>query len=229
MCSHEKIFVVCGRTYCTDCCCEVKDEPEVSPPCCTRRCVRTTPHSGSEVCTSCGAEKQVFDCTTVQYVYPRNHEICYRKKQPYARSKRFAKYLARAGREQNLSSIPNETWSYLMKHGPYHGPADILFVLKRSSLKTKCYDSLPLLTKQLCSCSVPLLTNMESLRAMDEFNYIESQFPRGAKFVSYLYLLEYILVLIGRSDILPFLNRIQCTKRRRIYDERITSYAHQTS
>jgi len=76
---------------------------------------------------------------------------------------------------------------------------------------------------------VPLLTNMESLRAMDEFNYIESQFPRGAKFVSYLYLLEYILVLIGRSDILPFLNRIQCTKRRRIYDERITSYAHQTS
>ena len=33
----------------------------------------------------------------------------------------------------------------------------------------------------------------ESLRAMDEFNYIESQFPRGAKFVSYLYLCDIVI------------------------------------
>ena len=60
---------------------------------------------------------------------------------------------------------------------------------------------------------------------MIRFNQIEAAFPNGSKFVSYLYLLEYILIQIGRSDILPFLNRIQCTKRRKMYDERITSSA----
>ena len=56
---------------------------------------------------------------------------------------------------------------------------------------------------------------------MIRFNQIEAAFPNGSKFVSYLYLLEYILIQI----VLPFLNRIQCTKRRKMYDERITSSA----
>ena len=133
---------------------------------------------------NCGVEQQTFDCSSVQFVYPRGHEIQVKTKQPYARSKRFAKYLARAGREQSLSSVPNETWSYLLKHQPYSGPGDILFTLKRSNLKTKCYDSLPLLTKQLCGCSVPRLTTRESEDAMIKFNQIEAAFPNGSKFVS---------------------------------------------
>ncbi len=224
MCDHTEIIVARGVTYCTQCCCTVEATEEiVEKDCCKAPCVRATTHS--EVCVNCGTEVQAFDTSSVQYVYPRGHEIQVKNKQPYARSKRFAKYLARAGREQSLSSIPNETWRYLIDHLPYTGPGDILFTLKRSHLRTKCYDSLPLLTKSLCKCSVPMLSGRETDRAMVEFNQIENTFPRGSKFVSYLYLLEYILVLIGRSDILPFLNRIQCTKRRKMYDERITSYA----
>ena len=224
MCDHPEIFVARGVSYCTKCCCTVSSDNGAEPnACCSRPCLRSTTHT--EVCMNCGVEKQTFDCSSVQFVYPRGHEIQVKTKQPYARSKRFAKYLARAGREQSLSSVPNETWSYLLKHQPYSGPGDILFTLKRSNLKTKCYDSLPLLTKQLCDCSVPRLTTRESEDAMIRFNQIEAAFPSGSKFVSYLYLLEYILIQIGRSDILPFLNRIQCTKRRKMYDERITSSA----
>ena len=53
------------------------------------------------------------------------------------------------------------------------------------------------------------------------FNEIDDGFPRSSKFVSYLYVLEHVLVRIGRGDMLPFLNRIQCPKRRREYEERI--------
>ena len=56
------------------------------------------------------------------------------------------------------------------------------------------------------------------------FADIETRFPKGDKFVSYLYLLEHVLIRIGRKDMLPFLNRIQCPKRRRQYEERIRSH-----
>ena len=32
-----------------------------------------------------------------------------------------------------------------------------------------------------------------------------------------MYALEYILALMGRSDLLPFINKIQCLKRRAAY------------
>ena len=182
---------------------------------------------GTCVCMCCGIEHTggpfTFDIT---YTYPRGHELTIRRKQPYTRAKRFRKYLMRACMSQGLSSIPDETWKYLERYAPYGGPQEILFRLKRSKLNNKCYDSLPLMTQHMCpQLKVPLITQEDSCAATVVFNEIERGFSKGSKFVSYLYLLEHILVRIGRSDMLPFLNRIQCPKRRREYEERIRSTA----
>ena len=50
---------------------------------------------------------------------------------------------------------------------------------------------------------------------------LEKAYRDGEAFVSYLFVLEYILVLIGRRDILPYINKIQCLKRRRAYTLRL--------
>ena len=68
---------------------------------------------------------------------------------------------------------------------------------------------------------MPEITYEDTTLALRMFDRIEIGFPKGSKFVSYLYLLEHILVSIGRQDMLPFLNRIQCPKRRRQYEDRI--------
>ena len=155
-------------------------------------------------------------------MYPRGHELTIRRKQPYTRAKRFRKYLMRACMSQGLSSVPDDTWRYLQEHRPYTGPREILFRLKRSKLTNKCYDSLPIMTKHMCPhLTVPEITYEDTNLALRLFGRIEQGFPKGSKFVSYLYLLEHVLSRIGREDMLPFLNRIQCPRRRRQYEERI--------
>ena len=181
---------------------------------------------GTIVCMHCGIENPGGELgTDATYVYPRGYEITMNRKQPYTRAKRFRKYLNRASMSQGLSSVPDSTWKYLQAHGPYSGAREILMRLKRSKLSNKCYDSLPLMTKHMCpNVRVPTMLQSEIKRAIDVFADIETRFPKGAKFVSYLYLLEHVLIRIGREDMLPFLNRIQCPKRRRQYEERIRSH-----
>ena len=43
----------------------------------------------------------------------------------------------------------------------------------------------------------------------------------GLPMISYLYCLEYILVQLGRRDMVSFVNRIKCEKRRQHYKERL--------
>ena len=52
---------------------------------------------------------------------------------------------------------PDETWEYLHAHRPFRGPRDILRCLKKSKLRQKCYDSLPLFTNVLSDAQVPAL------------------------------------------------------------------------
>ena len=181
---------------------------------------------GTIVCMYCGIENPGGNLgTDASYMYPRGYEITMNRKQPYTRAKRFRKYLNRASMSQGLSSVPDATWKYLQANGPYSGAREILMRLKRSKLSNKCYDSLPLMTKHMCpNVRVPTMLQSEIKCAIDVFADIETRFPKGDKFVSYLYLLEHVLIRIGREDMLPFLNRIQCPKRRRQYEERIRSH-----
>ena len=70
--------------------------------------------------------------------------------------------------------------------------------------------------------SVPEVTYEDAEESLKLFKRIEQGFEKSSKFVSYLYLLEHVLIRIGRDDMIPFLNRIQCPKRRRQYEERIS-------
>jgi len=90
------------------------------------------------------------------------------------------------------------------------------------NIRKKCYDSLPLLVKVLCPhISVPRLTEADKFRAMSAFRTLDDAYQNGEAFVSYLYALEYILNRIGRGDVVPFLNKICCRKRRAAYHARL--------
>lgn len=171
------------------------------------------------VCTACGTEHPGFlsPCDSGGF---RSILV---PTQTYTRLKRFRKYLARAAKAQSASSVPSETWEYLLKHGPYASPGAIVRALKKAGkrLKKKCYDSLPLFCEQLAGIRVPTLSEMDKFLADAAFKKLDTAYGKGEPFVSYLYALEYILGHIGRSDILPFINKIQCRKRRYRYKLRM--------
>lgn len=142
--------------------------------------------------------------------------------QSYTRVKRFKKYLCRAMRQQSSSTVPRATWDYLLQKRPFTDTNHIQKCLKQARhLKRKCYDSLPFLTAALCpDISVPRLTLAEKKWAIDLFYRIDRSIRVGP-FVSYLFCLEYILVHMGRVDMLPFINKIKCPKRRLAYTRRL--------
>ena len=177
---------------------------------------------GTLVCTSCGVEKfENILCSSVS-----THAYCVplHSTATYTRLKRFKKYLNRSTMSQSQHSIPAATWDYLLAHQPYQNPQSIVRQLKKAPkvVRKKCYDSLPLLVHNLCpNCTVPRLCEHEKQHAVREFMVLDAAYNNGEPFVSYLYALEYILSLIGRSDMLPFINKISCRKRRHAYKHRM--------
>ena len=143
----------------------------------------------------------------------------------YTRRKRFRKYLMRANRHQSVSTVPGETWEYLIKWSPYQTPRHLYLRLKAGKgIKRKCYDSLPLMCTHLCLQPVPSLSEREMSQATRYFDVIERHIERtGESMISYLFCLEFILKKMGRTDMLEFLNRIKCPTRRRTYTERLTA------
>ena len=222
-CCKNTDFITFGnKTLCSACMCPKTVTYEIEPvPVCSCHQVVVQGEIGN-VCIMCGVVDLCEPIRLDENTYPRGYFVTYKKSQPYTRKKRFIKYLTKACMSQGLSSIPDKTWEYLYKKQPYSGPAEILFTLKRSNLKHKCYDSLPLMTTHLCKTeNVPLLTASDQEKALQAFERIDKCFPKKSRFISYLFLLEYILKQIGREDMLPYINRIQCPRRRRDYVSRI--------
>ena len=177
---------------------------------------------GSHVCGSCGRER--FE--SILYSSVSTHTYCMPlcSTATYTRLKRFKKYLNRSTMSQSQNSIPATTWDYLLAGSPYNGPQAIVRRLKKApkSVRKKCYDSLPLLVHHLCpKCVVPRLSEREKQLAVRAFLVLDRAYNGGEQFVSYLFALEYILQLIGRSDMLPFINKISCRKRRHAYRLRL--------
>ena len=177
---------------------------------------------GSMVCTSCGSED-------FRYIYAAQNAYCPYSvpliaPATYTRTKRFRKYLQRAARQQSTSSVPPGTWDYLFAGKPYSCPGAILRRLKRAPkhICKKCYDSLPMLVYTLCpGVAVPELQESDKYQAVSRFRALDDAYNQGEPFVSYLFALEYILELIGKSVLLPFINKIQCRKRRAAYRWRL--------
>ena len=173
---------------------------------------------GLDFCLRCGLGLAGFHQNYQEYVYQDRIP----GQQSYTRLKRFKKYLCRAMRQQSSCTIPKDTWAYLSERGPYRDAKHVQWTLKRARcLKRKCYDSLPFLTHALCPhINVPTLTEWEKTQALEHFKKVDRAFREGP-FVSYLFCLEYILKKLGREDMVEYINRIQCTKRRVAYKERL--------
>ena len=169
---------------------------------------------GISFCLGCGVGRRSISCTYDTFVEQERIP----GHQSYTRLKRFKKYLCRAMRQQSSSTIPRETWDYLMARGPYNSSKHIQMTLKRArNLRRKCYDSLPFLTAALCpDVLVPCINLHEKKKAIDLFRQIDAAVRTGP-FVSYLFCLEYILKKIGRHDMVEYINRIQCPRRREKY------------
>ena len=182
--------------------------------------------NGTASCMNCGVlvKNEMFDspCDNFMHSFQSMSVLC--QTQTYTRAKRFKKYLHRACMRQSVNSVPDPTWKYLLDHRPYSGPPHILRTLKRAGrkLKNKCYDCLPLLVHHLCEVTVPVLSDREIATAMDLFEVIDAAFPQGGGFMSYAYALEFVLLKMGRPDMVPYLSGIQCVKRRAHYYEKLT-------
>ena len=177
---------------------------------------------GTMVCVGCGVENFRVLLSTEHACIP--YSVPLHTPATYTRVKRFKKYLQRASMNQSASTIPEATWVYLMKGGPYRGPGYIVRRLKKApkEIRKKCYDSLPLLVQMLCPhIEVPRLSESDKMRALVAFNKLDKAYCEGEPFVSYLFALEYILQMVGRQDVLPFINKISCRKRRVEYRRRL--------
>ena len=176
---------------------------------------------GLDTCCVCGLCRPGAITDKNQYVpADRIMQTC-----TYTRRKRFRRYLMRANRSQSCNTVPPDTWAYLLKEAPYRCPEAIYRRLKAAkTLKRKCYDSLPLMCLHLCSTPVPTLTDTELRDAMRYFDTIDRYLMRNSEsMISYLFCLEFILLKLGRPDLLPFLNRIKCPKRRHTYNDRLNA------
>lgn len=134
---------------------------------------------GSLVCLMCGVEDLSQMWMTDTTFVPRGALQC---TGTYTRQKRFRKYVHRTAMHQSATCVPNETWEYLLKRGPYSGPRDIVARLKRlrrSNMK-KCYDCLPYLTSVLCPhLQVPHLDETDKNDAMFLFRKLDYEYTRG--------------------------------------------------
>ena len=98
---------------------------DVCPLCNTTRMIVEL---GSLVCTNCGHENFSNVFTTDQAYTP--YSIPISGPASYTRVKRFKKYLQRAAMNQSASTIPRDTWDYLLAGQPYRGPGNIVRRLK---------------------------------------------------------------------------------------------------
>ena len=187
--------------------------------------------NGRASCSSCGILSFVSNSVQPNYLHAFQAMNRLQQNHVYTREKRFKKYIQHAARQQSMNSIPDKTWEYLLAHKPYRRVSDILRTLKKSKLKNKCYDCLPMMVNELCDhIRVPKLSNEECREALDLFGEIDRNYDDSkCAFVSYIFILEYILEIMGRSDILPFLSRIQCSKRRTVYRRKLNAIFNHTS
>jgi len=189
---------------------------------CKKNTLYETPYC-TRVCTACGLEHPGFFGSSATVT--SSYRVPLMPTCNYTRVKRFRKYLQRASMQQSAASVPQETWEYLMarhRERPFQGPKDIIMRLKRagSAIKRKCYDSLPLLIKTLCPhIHVPTIDETDKYKAYTAFRQLDEAWDAARPFVSYLYALEFILIHIGRADMLPYINKIKCRKRRHAYRE----------
>ena len=183
-------------------------------------------YNGSATCTSCGmlCKASAFEGFQTSFAHGYSPLNTLLQTAVYTRRKRFQKYLNRASMKQSANSVPDATWKYLLQFAPYRGPEHIMRTLKKAKLKRKCYDCLPLLTFHMCpTVSVPRLTDVDYHMALEYFKVIDHAFPGKGSFMSYLYVLEFVLIQIGREDVLPFISRIQCKARRAKYATRLAA------
>ena len=83
----------------------------------------------------------------------------------------------------------------------------------------KRYDAIAFLSVQMLSHKIKPLTQGELVVANSRFRDVESTHSFcGGTFPAYSWVVERILTIINRGDLMQYVHRLKCPKRRRLYD-----------
>ena len=179
--------------------------------CCpTRRIIRDC---GFQVCISCGTQD-----TCPVFIKPHAYSRI-PARAPYSRKNRFYKLLFNVW-SARLPSMAHAFVKHIIEIGP-NTPSEIIEVIRQSkSREYKRYDCISKLSIELLNHKVEPMDRRQVQLCMGFFQRVEIKHRAyGGVFPAYSFLLEQCFQhpLILRHDLVQYLHRLKCPRRRNRY------------
>ena len=168
---------------------------------------------GVTICMGCGISHR----SPIQMIPPAYDSIGPPVRAPYSRAKRFARILSNA-----FGQRTPKVHSDLIKSieaCECRSPEDIYRLIRRAKPRNhKRYDSLAYLSFNLTDTPIRPLTQGEFGWCIKQFQLVLERFikVRGT-FPAYSYIVERCLLALRRDDLLRFVHKLKCKRRRRVY------------
>ena len=171
-----------------------------------------------ETCRLCGATTGAGQgCNVVTY------QVRSPNRAPYSRRKRFLRLLANTYANR-VSRVSKQLTDNLMLCKP-RTVDDIYTFLRRSRHRWfKRYDALALLSYHILGVTVKPLSLHQQKWA--EYKFRDVQWIHGrdrGTFPAYSWIIEQVLVALGRKDLLQYVHLLKCRHRRAVYTKK---YGH---
>ena len=180
-----------------------------SKMCCPHR--RIVDDAGFRVCASCG---QQDDCPI--FVRPHACQLP-AARPPYCRKKRFQKLLHNVW-SARLPNMKDQFVKYIQDHNP-QTPDEIIELIRTAKPRDyKRYDCISRLSIEFLNHRPEPLTQCQISECMGIFERVEivHRRQRGV-FPAYSFLIELCLVKVKRPDLIQYIHRLKCPRRRTKY------------
>ena len=171
-----------------------------------------------KTCRLCGATSGMGQgCNIVSYAVRSPNRA------PYSRRKRFLRLLANTYASR-VSKISNDLTDRLVNKNPQTVAAIYQFMRTSRDRCCKRYDAIALLAFHIIGVRVTPLTLQQQKWA--EYKFRDIQWIHGREhgtFPAYSWVIEQVLICLGRADLLEFVHLLKCRHRRAVYSKR---YGH---
>ena len=183
--------------------------------CCPHR--RIVDDAGFRVCASCGQQ----DVCPI-FVRPHACQLP-AARPPYCRKKRFQKLLHNVW-SARLPSMKDQFVRYIQENCP-KTPAEIIELIRTAKPREyKRYDCISRLSIEFLNHRPIPLTRSQISQCMGIFQRVEIEHRRRkGVFPAYSFLIELCLAKVGRPDLIQYIHRLKCPRRRARY---IRLYGH---
>ena len=177
--------------------------------CCPHR--RVVDDAGFRVCAACGQQ----DLCPI-FIRPHACQLP-AARPPYSRRKRFQKLLHNAW-SARLPSMRDDFVKYIQKHAPKTPQRIIELIRTANRREFKRYDCISRLSIEFLGHRPRPLTPCQISECMGIFQRVEIVHRRArGVFPAYSFLIELCLVKVGRPDLIQYIHRLKCPRRRSTY------------